>query len=299
MRQAAFLLVKRRAEIREQLTSEDLKLGFQYAGERFPLINPQRGIFKPQQMKFLLSIRTVIPKAGGRVWYDDQRDAHRQVYEGVEMVDYAFMGTDPRAAENRWLREAMLDKTPLIYFLGTAPGQYQPIIPTFVAEWDPARLKARLSFGLPGTTVADPVESPAERRYALREVKARLHQASFRSAVIAAYGGRCAVSGLPESLLLDAAHISADGDEKFGQPVVVNGLPLTKLHHAAFDSHLIGVSPDYRIIVSERLLSIKDGPTLEAIKGLNDTMMKLPQRRKDFPDRERLALRFEAFCKAN
>jgi putative restriction endonuclease len=38
--------------------------------------------------------------------------------------------------------------------------------------------------------------------------------------------GRCALSGLPEPLLLDAAHIVADKDERFGQPVVPNGIPL-------------------------------------------------------------------------
>lgn len=299
IRQAAFMMVKRRSEIREQLTSDDLKAGFQFEGRRLPLVNPQRGIFKPQEMKHALSIRTVIPRQGGRVWYDDQRDAHRQIYAGDEVVDYAFMGDNPDAAENRWLREAMIDKIPLIYFLGTAPGQYQAIIPTFIAEWDPIAKKARISFGLPGTIAADPNETVVERRYALREVKTRLHQASFRSAVIAAYGGRCAASGLPESRLLDAAHIAADIDERFGQPVVVNGLPLSKLHHAAFDSHLLGVTPDYKIVVSERLLSIKDGPTLEAIKKLEGSMLRLPQRSRDFPDRDRLAARFELFRAEN
>lgn len=78
---------------------------------------------------------------------------------------------------------------------------------------------------------ADPAETAMERRYALRQVKVRLHQASFRAAVIAAYGGRCAVSGLPEQQLLDAAHIAADADERLGQPIITNGLPLSKLHH--------------------------------------------------------------------
>jgi hypothetical protein len=32
--------------------------------------------------------------------------------------------------------------------------------------------------------------------------------------------------------LLDAAHI-VDADEQLGQPIVSNGLPLTKIHHAA------------------------------------------------------------------
>jgi hypothetical protein len=56
-------------------------------------------------------------------------------------------------------------------------------------------------------------------------------------AVLTAYGGRCAISHLPEPRLLDAAHIVMDGDEQSGQPISSNGLPLTKLHHAAFDAH--------------------------------------------------------------
>jgi hypothetical protein len=33
------------------------------------------------------------------------------------------------------------------------------------------------------------------------------------------------------------------------QPVVSNGLSLTKIHHAAFDADLIGADPDFRIHV--------------------------------------------------
>jgi hypothetical protein len=86
------------------LDSPDLAVGFDFGGERIPLINPQRGIFKPRQMAGLLSIRTVFPRQGGRVWYEDQREAHRQIYAGDEVVDYAFMGTDPNSPDNRWLR---------------------------------------------------------------------------------------------------------------------------------------------------------------------------------------------------
>src|SRR5882672_9106354 len=42
---------------------------------------------------------------------------------------------------------------------------------------------------------------------ASRDQAAILHQASFRYAVMTAYGGRCAISRLPEPRLLDAAHI--------------------------------------------------------------------------------------------
>lgn len=295
MRLAAFEHVRRLGEVHAHLTAAELRRGFNFTGERIPLINPQRGIFKPQQMRYLLSIRTVFPKLGGKVWYDDQREMHRQIYEGEETVAYAFMGQDPDAADTRWLREAFEEQVPIIYFLGVAPGRYQAMLPAFISGWDSGALSAQVAFGLPDQEALAPPMTPPERRYALRAVKQRLHQASFRGAVITAYHGTCARSGLPEPLLLDAAHIVPDKDEQLGQAVVPNGIPLSKIHHAAFDAHLIGIDPDYRLHVSDRLLGQHDGPMLEAFKGLNGGEIHLPVRAKDRPDRDRLALRFERF----
>ncbi len=295
MRMAAFEHVRGLGQLHDHLTSVELRPGFIFNGERIPLINPQRGIFKPQQMRFLLSIKTVFPKPGGKVWYDDQRQVHRQIFAGEETIDYAFMGQNPDAADNRWLREAFENQTPIIYFLGIAPGRYQAILPAFISEWDAATLNARVAFGVPDAKTLAPPNDALERRYALRAVKQRLHQASFREAVITAYNGRCALSGLPESLLLDAAHIVEDKDERFGQPVVSNGIPLSKIHHAAFDAHLIGIDADFRLHVSDRLLAQRDGPLLEVLKRLNGGTIHLPNRAQDRPDRDRLALRFEQF----
>jgi hypothetical protein len=212
--------------------------------------------------------------------YDDQREAHRQIYAGDEVVDYAFMGTDPNSPDDRWLRDAMQQQIPVIYFLGTSPGWYQPIIPTFIVGWHPERLRVDLAFGvIVGASVQATLPTSPERRYALREIKARLLQASFRDAVLSAYGGRCTISHLPEPRLLDAAHIVMDAHEQLGQPIVSNGLPLTKIHHAAFDAHLIGIDPDFRIHVSERLLEIHDGPFLElGLKGIVGQEIQLPRR---------------------
>jgi len=294
MRAAAFAHVSRLAQIHDSLTSEHLRAGFTYEGERLPLINPQRGIFKPRQMTNLLSVLTAFPRRGRRVWYDDQRDVHVRIFDGDESVDYAFMGDNPNAADNRWLRQAMLIQVPIIYFLGISPGHYQAILPSFVIGFDAAALKARIAFGISKELTAAP-ETPAERRYALREVRQRLHQASFREAVISAYKGKCALSGLPEPLLLDAAHIVEDANERFGQPIVQNGIPLSKIHHAAFDAHMIGIDPDYGIHISKRLLELRDGPMLEALKRLNGGKLHTPGRLKDAPDRDRLALRFAQF----
>ena len=184
MRLRAFEHVQRLTEVHGQLTAKQLSAGFDFDGARIPLVNPQRGIFMPHQMRFLLSIKTVVPRRGGKVWYDDQREAHRQIYRGEETVDYAFMGTDPEAADNRWLREAHEHQVPVIYFLGVAPGRYQALVPTFISGWDSASLKTRISFGLPERDDLSTPPQVAERRYALRVVKQRLHQDLFREAVI-------------------------------------------------------------------------------------------------------------------
>ena len=295
IRLAAFAPVRALAEVNDHLTSAHIAEGFIFEGARVPLVNPQRGIFKPKQMRYLLSIRTVFPKAGGKIWYDDQRHVRRQLLEGDEWVEYAFQGDDPSSADNVWLREACEHRIPIIYFLGIAPGRYQAVVPAFISGWDAAALKARVTFGRRDQPTYELPDTTADRRYALREVQARLHQATFREAVLNAYNGRCAFSRLPEPLLLDAAHIIADTDETLGQPVVPNGLPLSKIHHAAFDAHLIGVDPDYRIHVADRLLAQNDGPMLDALKRLNGNLLHLPDRLRDRPDRDRLALRFERF----
>jgi putative restriction endonuclease len=225
------------------------------------------------------------------------------------------MGSDADAADNRWLRDAIQQEVPLIYFLGVAPSRYQAIFPTYVTHWDASALKVKIAFGLPENLIQPPqgrhagaaessvthrpIPPAPERRYALRTVKQRLHQCSFREAVIEAYRGQCAFSGLQEPVLLDAAHIVEDRHEHWGQPVVCNGLTLSKVHHAAFDAHLIGVDPDYRIHVSDRLLLQHDGLMLQALKQLDRTSIRLPRRDQDHPSRERLEMRFAAFKAAS
>jgi putative restriction endonuclease len=299
LRAAAFAHVSALSAQYGVLDSRIIAKGFEFEGQRVPLANPQQGIFKPRQMRYLLSIRTVIPRKGAKVWYDDQRQVHDQIYAGQECVDYAFMGNDPNAHNNVWLREAWETGIPFIYFLGVAPGKFQAVMPAFIADWDPKSLSVAVTFGDELSVDAGPPSDAIERRYVLRQVKQRLHQSQFREAVLSAYDYRCAISNLPEEKLLDAAHIVSDKDERLGQPEVINGIPLSKVHHAAFDSHLIGIDPDYRLHVSEALMSQNDGPTLEALKQSDGKLLHLPNRERDYPDRERLALRFEAYRRAS
>ena len=295
IRKAAFERVRTLSVIYNHIPREEIRKGFIFQGNRIPLVNPQRGIFKPERMKFLLSITTVFPKPGGKVWYEDQIDIHRKIFESLESIDYAFMGTNPDAPDNKWLREAFENQIPVIYFLGIAPGQYQAIAPVFIGGWDRNALKSKVIFGrIDREEIALP-ETQEERSYAFQMVKQRVHQGQFRESILAAYKGRCALSGIPERRLLDAAHIIPDMDPEFGQPIIPNGLLLSKIHHAAFDSNLIGIDPDYGLHVSKHLLDQNDGPTFEALKQLEGKKLRLPKRKQDYPDRERLEIRYGKF----
>jgi putative restriction endonuclease len=210
------------------------------------------------------------------------------------MLSWGLTQPPPTTAgsEKPWRRRSLI-----IYFLGVAPGRYTLIWPVYVANWSVNELKARLAFAVPASAqIGDGVPTAPERRYGLRLVRQRLHQATFREAVLAAYGGRCALSGLPEPRLLDAAHIVVDSNEELGQPIVTNGLPLSKIHHAAFDANLIGIDPNFHIHVADQLLAMEDGPMLEqGLKALAGRTIRLPRRLADHPERDRLAQRFSQF----
>jgi putative restriction endonuclease len=75
---------------------------------------------------------------------------------------------------------------------------------------------------------------------------------------------------------------------------------MSKIHHAAYDAGLIGIDPDLRIHVSERLLASRDGPMLEhGLKGLQGRVIRTPHDTRAAPDRERLSARFDLFHSSN
>jgi putative restriction endonuclease len=188
---------------------------------------------------------------------------------------------------------------PLVYYVGTRPGWFHAIYPTYVTENVPEERRVLLTPGR-RTPMGSPrpLEDVVERRYAVVERRVRLHQWRFRGIVLPAYDHRCTICALREERLLDAAHIVSDVEER-GDAVVPNGVSLCSIHHRAFDQDLIGISPDYDVHVSRELLEEDDGPMLEVLKGFHHQRIHLPSRPSQRPDRERLAVRFERFGAAS
>ena len=71
VRAAAFEHLRHLQETRAQLTAAEIQPGFMFEHRRVALTHAQRTIFKPPQMRELLSIRTVFPDIDAKVWYDD------------------------------------------------------------------------------------------------------------------------------------------------------------------------------------------------------------------------------------
>jgi len=268
-----------------------LDTGFAFRGRRVPFLSTQKGIYRAavQEGEAALSIQTSANSP-----YDDE--------ETPDGFFYAYRAGAIDQPDNRALRAAYAQATPVVYFVATQPGWYKPLYPTYVVADDriarrvlvaPGRMLGPLDERTPAH-----VEDPVERRYAVHEARVRLHQARFRGRVLVAYSRRCTICSLREAQLLDAAHIVGDVEER-GDPVVSNGLSLCSIHHRAFDQNLVGISPDYAVHVSRRLLDDEDGPMLELLKRFHDSTIEIPSRRAWRPDRERLAERFEHFAAAS
>ena len=75
-----------------------------------------------------------------------------------------------------------------------------------------------------------------------------------------------------------------------------NGLSMCKIHHAAFDGNLPGVSPDYTIHMDQDLLHETAGPMLRhGLQEMHGRLLVMPTRRSERPDRDRLAARSVEF----
>jgi putative restriction endonuclease len=114
-----------------------------------------------------------------------------------------------------------------------------------------------------------------------------------------AYREQCSVCRLRHYQLLDAAHIIPDRDP-VGEPRVTNGISFCKLHHAAFDVYIIGITPDYMVEIRKDILEESDGPMLQhGLKELHKIKITLPRDKKSWPNRESLERRHQQFIDAS
>jgi len=126
-----------------------------------------------------------------------------------------------------------------------------------------AELERRLAPGLLAGTLAvdskqadnpayDPASVADERERAMRAICIRRGQPAFRAALLAAYGGRCAITDCDIEDALEAAHISPYSG--LSSDHVCNGLLLRADIHTLFDCGLLAFDPKTRqVVLADRL----------------------------------------------
>jgi len=298
VRAQAFQFLQELSDIHgEALQRAVLVQGFSFHGTRVPLMGPQ-GIFKPGILPEIpLSITTAPVVEGKPRPYEDKMG------DG-DLIKYMYRGTDPQHRENVGLRLAMQRQTPLVYFYGLEPGRYVAEWPVFIVGDDPKLLSFTVAVDekkelLEGKDQLTDRVAERRRLYVTAQVQQRLHQRSFRDRVLRAYRNHCSICQLRHSELLDAAHILPDGHPK-GEPWVSNGIALCKLHHAAFDSNILGIRPDLVVEIRKDVLEEEDGPMLA--HGLqerhNQKLLVVPTHHELRPRKDFLEERYEAFRRA-
>ena len=300
-RDTAFAWIRAQQLHKPFFTRDDLSK-FEFGGTQHRLIGPFTGIWKVAALSdSAIAISTEYVPDGRKRQYSDGEGP-----DGLQR--YKWRKTNPDQWENRALRKAMERNLPLVWLVGIGyvPGTTQQLydarLPVYLIGEEPADHQFVVAFEQ-GQEVLPSGEPPAVqeivKRYNERIVKTRYHQPLFRARVIHAYAERCAVCRLPFTELLEAAHIRPDSQG--GSAKISNGMSLCKIHHGAYDSDIIGISPDYKIHVRESVLATFDGPTLQySIKEMNgEDLRQIPKDASSQPDRELLAERFEKFQKAS
>jgi putative restriction endonuclease len=112
-----------------------------------------------------------------------------------------------------------------------------------------------------------------------RLVKTRVNQSDFRRRILASYNEKCCITGLNIPTLLVASHIipwSKNEQERLNPR---NGLCLNSFHDKAFDKGLITVTNDFKIKLSDSILSKKKDAVIQKYFSIyeNQTII-LPDR---------------------
>lgn len=276
-------------------TWAEIDKGFEVHGSKIHFATKAAGIFKPRELTdgAALSIKQVTPSRPGRpAPYND-----KDLEEGVFV--YQLQKNPKRPQFNASLEVAFRKQVPLIFFRGLADGLYEAFYPVFVDTFSYDRGETTIVFETPSDAhdAASNIVSEVPALYGTGVRKTRLHQRAFRQRVLMAYGLRCALTNLPLVQLLEAAHIVADS--KGGIASVQNGIAMSTFHHTAYESNLMGIDPDGKVILNEQVRGTRDGPMFShGLLELDGKRMRFPTADIHRPNRDFLAQKFDEFLKA-
>lgn len=202
IRTSAFLWLKEKSKNNGGIFNRnELIYGFTFKGQQITLIGPT-GIWFPKGFEIPISITTT---SNGP--YDDG-------FSDEGYLEYRYRGNDPNLRDNIGLKNAYIQRVPLIYFRSIKPGKYVAVWPLFILENDPKNLliKAAIdpAYGIISKNIFNETDSNfigieseiGIRKYITAITKQRLHQSTFREFVLDAYSRQCTMCKLHHEELL-------------------------------------------------------------------------------------------------
>lgn len=256
-----------------------------------------------------LSINTGVfkPAAYDSVWIfiTEHKTADRTQYDDVLAGDVLHMDGQKQGRTDRLIKEHVERGLELLLFYRkkkyehpgagfTYKGRFlyedhegaRPTKFTLRQESSPALTIPVIEKELDESGEFDPQNIVDARQKVLASVIRRKGQAKFRSALLNAYKGKCAVTGCTVEALLEAAHIfpyqGADTN------VVSNGLLLRADIHTLFDLDLLWVDPDSRVV------KLAAGLKGSEYAHLHDKPISTPDKVSDHPSAKALLSHFNA-----
>ncbi len=147
----------------------------------------------------------------------------------------------------------------------------------FTNDWERLSYESeRVRLSLTGQSLNNAPDHFPEGKTREATVRVRVNQNFFRACILAAYGSKCCITGLPYSELLCASHIVPWSMDINNRTNPANGLCLNALHDRAFDRGLITIREDLTIEVSSRVLQSKDPETYSSLGKYHGLPIRIP-----------------------
>lgn len=132
-------------------------------------------------------------------------------------------------------------------------------------------------------------------------IKQRTNQHLFRNMVLSAYNNACCITGIARLELIEACHIIDWKVDEKNRLNPCNGIAMNVLFHRAYDKMFIGITPDLRVEVSERMYDGLRGEdkdkTYSFFNPYNGMQITLPRKFK--PNPNFIEEKYDKFKKAN
>lgn len=139
----------------------------------------------------------------------------------------------------------------------------------------------------------DEIPEGKERETIIRQ---RINQSFFRNAVLSSYNNKCCITNLSCIELLEACHIADWSKDIKNRLNPSNGLCLNTLFHRAYDKNYLGISPDYKVHISDRLFDENSNEMIKTFfMNYHNLSIQLPD--KFLPNKDLLDLHYQNFMK--